>query len=85
MSLTIMSRTLRALAYGYEVRAKMAEDEARGLLLSDMSLAHSLAAAKLDEESRTEAMEFAKAHECTVDHAKMTTSICPCCGARKGR
>lgn len=80
-----MSRTLRALADGFEVRSKLAEDESITILMLNMSLAHHYAAAKLDEESRSEAMAFAKAHECTVDHAKMTTAICPCCGVRRGK
>lgn len=80
-----MSRTLRALADGFEIQSKAAEDESVVILMLNMSLAHHHAAAKLDEESRAEAEAFAKAHACTVDHAKMTTAICPCCGVKKGR
>lgn len=85
MSLTIQSRVLRALAKGYEARAKLAEDEARGLLLADMAIAHEIAAADLDAQSRADAEAFAKEHACTVDHVKMTTAICPCCGTRRGK
>src|SRR3546814_12520971 len=50
------------------------------ILMGDAALE---AADQLDEESRSEAMAFAKAHECTVDHVKMTTPVCPCCHVRK--
>ena len=85
MSLTIQAAVLRAVANGYEFRAKAAEDEARALLLLDMALANRMAAEELDEASRAQAIAFAREHACTVVHAKMTTAICPCCGVRKGR
>lgn len=85
MSLSIQAAVLRALANGYEIRAKVCEDEARALLLTDMALANRLAAEELDEASIAAAVKFAADHACTVDHAKMTTQICPCCGVRKGR
>ncbi len=85
MSLTIQAAVLRAVANGYETRAKVAEDEARALLLTDMALANRIAAEELDEASRAQAVAFAREHACTVDHAKMTTQICPCCGVRRGK
>lgn len=85
MSLSIQAAVLRALANGYETRAKVAEDEARALLLTDMALANRIAAAELDEASIAAAVKFAAEHQCTVDHAAMTTAICPCCGVRKGQ
>ena len=85
MSLTIQAAVLRAVANGYETRAKVAEDEGRALLLTDMALANRIAAEELDEASRAQAIAFAREHACTVDHAKMTTQICPCCGVRRGK
>lgn len=85
MSLTIQAAVLRAVANGYETRAKVAEDEARALLLTDMALANRIAADALDEASIAAAVAFAAEHKCTVDHAKMTMQICPCCGVRRGK
>lgn len=85
MSLTIQAAVLRAVANGYEFRAKAAEDEGRAFLLLDMALANRMAAEELDEASRAQAIAFAREHACTVDHVKMTTAICPCCGVRRGK
>lgn len=85
MSLTIQSAVLRAVANGYEFRAKAAEDEGRALLLHDMALANRMAAEELDEASRAQAIAFAREHACTVNHLTMTTAICPCCATRKGK
>jgi hypothetical protein len=85
MSLSLMARMLRALGQSFGTEAADTEIESHGLLLSRISAGFTKAADRLDEESRSEAMAFAKAHECTVDHAKMTTQICPCCGVRRGK
>lgn len=85
MSLSIMSRTLRALGQSFGSEAADTEIESHGLLLSRISAGFTKAADRLDAESKAEAEAWAKEHACTVDHARMTTQICPCCGARKGR
>lgn len=84
MSVSLHIRSLRALGNAFEVRAKLAEDEARGLLLADMAMAHHMAADKMAADSLAEATDFAAAHSCTVDHAAMKQAVCPCCSAKRG-
>ncbi len=85
MSLSIMSRALRALGHSFGDEAAATEIESHGLLLARVSAGFTKAADRLDAESKAEADAFAREHACTVDHAKMTTQICPCCGVRRGK
>ena len=85
MSLSMFSRTLRALGHSFGTEAADTEIESHGLLLARISAGFTKAADRLDAESKAEAEQFARDHACTVDHAAMTTQICPVCGTRKVR
>lgn len=83
MTLSIMSRTLRALGQSFGSEAADTEIESHGLLLSRISAGFTKAAVALEAESLAEAQGFAKEHACTVNHLLMKTPICPCCHVRK--
>lgn len=84
MSLSMFSRTLRALGHSFGTEAADTEIESHGLLLARISAGFTKAADRLDAESKAEAEAYAAAHKRTVDHANMRTAICPCCGVRRG-